>query len=56
MKENKEIESRDINGDWHGYNEWYHENKLWIRSLYKHRNPMGYHENHYVKHTRFYIN
>ena len=56
MNEKKDIETTNTNGNPHGYQEWYAENKLWIRGLVKHGNVLGYYENHYVKHTRFQIN
>lgn len=43
----------------HGYQEWYGNNKLWLRCNYKNGQPYGYYENHLndwnPQITRFFI-
>ena len=42
----KEINKYDNNRDWHGHNEWLdiESDMLWMRGVYKHGLPLGYHE------------
>ena len=42
----KSIESEDQDGHWHGYNEWYMQNALWMRIQFMHGIIRGYHEVH----------
>ena len=55
LNEKKEIEPKDSNGDWHGYQEWYTNGDLWLRCNYKHGRKIGYRENHRHTTTYFYI-
>lgn len=38
----KDIEPMDRNYHWHGYQEWYLVNKIWLRGYYKHGQAVGY--------------
>ena len=53
----KDIEPKDINGQFHGYNEWYYDDdiRLWMRCNYKHGREIGYEEWHDARKTTFYI-
>jgi len=57
MKTIKDKMPKDSNGKWHGYQEWYHLNKiLMLRGLYKHGLEIGYEEYHgSTWKTNFYI-
>ena len=50
----KDIEPRDKNNLWHGYQEWYGI-KLLSRGVYKHGRKIGYRENHSWGFTNFFI-
>ena len=53
------IEPIDSNGNWHGYQEWYIDDRLWMRGISKHGLGTGYFEWHIYhlvpKSTSFYI-
>jgi hypothetical protein len=56
---NKEIITKNDKGNYHGYQQWYHYDKLWFRGNSKHGRGMGYLEWH-VEHvvdieTQFHI-
>ena len=55
----KDIDPTNLKGQLHGYQEWYAENKLWIRGLvrcnYKNGQEIGYEEWHNNTQTNFYI-
>ena len=60
MKVNKDIEPRNTKGEVHGYQERYHNNKLYVRCNYKNGLGVGYYEWHlqsydYQLQTRFHI-
>jgi hypothetical protein len=39
---NKNIRNYNHNGEYHGYQEFYENNELWLRSYYKNGIPIGY--------------
>ena len=51
----KDIDPKDSYGQFHGYQEWYHYGKIWIRGTDKHGVRIGYRESHKFKITGFYI-
>ena len=51
----KEIENKNDKGQYHGYQEWYLSNRIYIRSTFKNGLEIGYGEWHYDKETIFYI-
>lgn len=51
----KEIQNKNNQGDFHGYQEWYYLDKLWLRVVYKHDEPVGYEDDQHKKITNFYI-
>lgn len=53
--ENKNINNKKYNGDFHGYQEWYYGDKLWLRVMYKHDEPIGYEDDHHKNISTFYI-
>ena len=56
MNENKDIMSKNIKGEFHGYQETYYGNgKLKDRGFMKHDMDVGYQEYHQFKETEFYI-
>ena len=52
---NKDITNTNSKGQYHGYQEWYCYDKLILKANYKNDNPIGYHEIHFNKITRYYI-
>ena len=52
---NKDIINRNYNGEYHGYQEWYINNKIYYRGIRKNNNRIGYTEYHLPKRTRFNI-
>jgi len=44
MKQKQDIEPLDSNGKNHGYQEWYDDNEIWYRGIYKHGLEIGYAE------------
>ncbi len=55
MEENKQIRNYNDKGSYHGYQQWYYDDKLWFRGNSKHGLNLGYIENHTVKRTTFVI-
>jgi hypothetical protein len=55
MKTPKHIEPRNTKGQWHGYQEWYKDDKMLLRGTYKHGKDYGYEEHHQENETNFYI-
>lgn len=54
---NVEIRTFSDNDEFHGYQEWYLNDELWLRVVYKHDEPKGYEEKHENKwsETCYYI-
>ena len=56
---NKEIYNKNDKNQFHGYQEWYGNNEVWLRCKYKNGQPVGYYENHLndwnPKSTRYFI-
>ena len=52
---NKDIINKNDKRQWHGYQEWYVNNKLWFRCNYKNDKINGYIEWYGIKQTKFYI-
>jgi hypothetical protein len=50
----KEIVNKK-NHYFHGYQEWYLNDELWLRVVYKHDEPVGYEDDHRKKIANFYI-
>jgi hypothetical protein len=50
-----DIDQKDAKGEYHGYQQWYWDNDLWVRCTYKHGNDIGYEENHRNEETNYYI-
>jgi len=61
-----EIHPINSNSEFHGYQEWYSDNKLWIRGNQKNGQHVGYRERHRThpftdllsnlkEYTKFYI-
>jgi hypothetical protein len=46
MVKNKNIKTNDSKGEFHGYQEWYKDDKLWVRANAKHGRGFGYQEWH----------
>ena len=38
----KDIRNRNSKDELHGYQEWYEDDELWLRSNYKNSEPIGY--------------
>jgi len=55
MSNKKDIEPKDKNCRFHGYQEWYYSGKLTFRSKYIHGIVIGYQEWHSAKRTNFFI-
>ena len=51
----REIENKNSKGEHHGYQEWYLDNKLWLRVVYKNSEPIGYEDDQRKKETNYYI-
>ena len=51
----REIQPRDSDGQFHGYQEWYHGGKLYLRGIMKHGLEINYEEWHKFNETNFYI-
>jgi len=52
----RNIESKNLNGQYHGYQEWYLNNKIIVRGNCKNDKPIGYMESHnYNKETTYHI-
>ena len=54
MKE-KDIKNYNDKGLWHGYQERYSSDKLYLRAIYKHGQEIGYEEWHGISETNYYI-
>lgn len=54
-KKPKDIDPTNLKGQLHGYQEWYLDNKLWVRGIIKHGDRIGYYERHNWEETNFYI-
>jgi len=52
---NKQIINYNTEGEYHGYQKWYWDNKLWFRCNFKNGRRIGYMERHGIKQTKFYI-
>jgi hypothetical protein len=54
---NVEIRTFSNNDEFHGYQEWYEDNKLWLRGTARNGEPKGYEETHENKwsETCYYI-
>lgn len=52
---NKEILNKNDKNQWHGYQEWYYNNKLFYRGKWKNNRPISYFEDHVIKRTHFHI-
>ena len=50
-----DIEHKDSKGFYHGYQEYYSDNKLWLRKKSRHGFNFGYVEIHRHQKTFFYI-
>ena len=55
MNNGKNIRTRNSNGELHGYQEWYSDNKIYCRGDFKNHLFIGYFENHNYKVTKYYI-
>ena len=55
MAKKRDIDPRNKNGDFHGYQEWYYDNSLWLRCNYVHDEPKGYEDDHHKETTTYYI-
>ena len=45
-RKEKDIDPINTNGEFHGYQEWYSNNKLWVRGNQKNGLHVGYRERH----------
>jgi hypothetical protein len=43
------------NGKFHGYQEWYSLDDIWLRGVFKNDDEIGYLEDHITNETIFYI-
>ena len=51
----KDIEPTDKNGKYHGYQQWYSLDDIWLRCISKHGKVIGYKETHLLLETQFHI-
>lgn len=51
----KDIDPTDKNGKYHGYQEWYSLDDIWVRGVFKNDDEIGYLEDHITNETIFYI-
>ena len=51
----KTIRNKNTKGQRHGYQEWYWDNELSYRGVWKNNRRIGYQEWHRVKKTEYYI-
>ena len=49
------IITKNSNGEYHGYHEWYYNNKLIYRGNFKNNECIGHSEYHWCKHIIYYI-
>ena len=54
-KNKKDIDPTDKNGKYHGYQEWYSLDDIWVRGVFKNDDEIGYLEDHITNETIFYI-
>jgi hypothetical protein len=52
---NKDITNINLKNQYHGYQEWYWNNKLSYRGNWNNNLRIGYVEHHLIKQTRYYI-
>lgn len=50
-----DIEPKNSKGDFHGYQEWYYNNRLWVRCNYDRDEPIGYEDDHHKYMANYYI-
>jgi len=55
MKQNKDIKTFNDKGEYHGYQEWYDNNKPFLRCMAKNSKVVGYSEWYESKQTMFII-
>jgi len=54
-KKNKDIDPKNDKGQFHGYQEWYWFDNLWLRIVMKNNMDVGYEENHHNRKTIYHI-